>query len=215
MKLPTSIEALIERLSELPSIGPRQATRLAFHLALQGKQALRTLAQAVDDLGDLNPCARCFFPTMPPESRPAEGGGAMRQSTGNLCSICSDPKRDPRAVMIVEKETDLLSVERTGKFTGRYLIIGSIGKVGLLEEWQKLRLAALKSFAERECGGMLDEVILGFNPSAHGDWHASAIAKELSAIAKKLTRLGRGLPTGGEIEFADDDTLGAALLRRG
>jgi recombination protein RecR len=199
MKLPNSIEALIDRLSELPSIGPRQATRLVFHLAMQGKQALRALAESIDTLGALKLCSRCFF---------------IHEEAGNLCSICADPKRDSRVLMIVEKETDLLSVERTGKFTGTYVIIGAIGKIGLLEEWQKLRLQALKSFIEKEQGGTIDEIIVGFNPGAHGDWHASSLAKELSGLAKKITRLGRGLPTGGEIEFADDDTLGAALERR-
>ena len=231
MKLPNSLEALIVRLAELPSIGPRQATRLAFHLLAQGTQRLRLLAENIDELGTLKLCARCFFPTTQSEPRPSEGVGAARQNLGGLCPVCADPKRDQKIIMIVEKETDLITVERTGKFSGRYLIIGPIGKIGILEEWQKLRLAALKATIERDLGpstgsgqagqapqssaaGQAEEIILGFNPTSHGDWHAETLAKELAPLAKKMTRLGRGLPTGGEIEFADDDTLGAALERR-
>ena len=93
--------------------------------------------------------------------------------------------------------------------------MGSIPKTGLLEPQQKLRLESMKSFIKKELGGSAQEIILAFNPSREGDFHASLIAKELGGFAKKISRLGRGLPTGGEIEFADDETLGSALERRG
>ena len=200
MKLPHPIERVASALSELPSIGPRQAIRLAFYLAAQNKEAVRALAESVDNLKNIKICERCFF---------------IHQNANSLCDICRNPNRNQRAIMVVEKETDLVSLENTGKFTGRYFIIGEISKTGMLEEWQKLRLQSLKSFIEKNLPeGKADEVIFAFNPTALGDLQTSLLAKELDPFTKKKNRLGRGLPTGGEIEFADDETLGSALERR-
>ena len=116
--------------------------------------------------------------------------------------------------MIVEKETDIISLERPRKFNGRYLILGELNKAGILESGQKLRLNNLKTFISKELGGQAEEIIIATNPTTYGDLSASIITKELAGFAKKITRLGRGIPTGGEIEFADEDTLGAALERR-
>lgn len=227
-KLPEAMEKLAEELQELPGIGPRQAIRLAFHLANQGQEAIGRFAQSVDNLRKIKICERCFF---------------VHQNKEPLCDICKNPTRHKDLIAIVEKETDLLSLENTGNFQGRYLVLGSIPKSGLLEPWQKLRLEALKRFINKELGpstssqlsqsfggqagnnnlsperaqrveGQAEEIILAFNPSSEGDFHASLISKELAGFAKKISRLGRGLPTGGEIEFADDETLGSALERR-
>ncbi len=116
--------------------------------------------------------------------------------------------------MIVEKETDLISLERPGTFTGRYLIIGELKKNGVLESFQKLRLNQFKDFITRELGGRAEEIILAMNPTTYGDLNAAMLTRELRDFSKKITRLGRGIPTGGEIEFADEDTLGQALERR-
>ena len=116
--------------------------------------------------------------------------------------------------MVVEKETDLISLENTKKFAGRYFIIGEIPKTGVLETSQKLRLQNLKTFIQKELGGKAQEIVLGFNPTSLGDLQASLLMKELAPLTAKMSRLGRGLPTGGEIEFADDETLGASLDRR-
>lgn len=199
MKLPRSIAKVIDALSELPSIGPRQATRLAFFFVSQGANAMHDLARALDELKTIKVCERCFF---------------VHGNAGALCDICGDPNRDQRTIIIIEKETDLLSLEHTKKFKGRYFILGGVPKTGLLVEWQKLRLQGLKVFIQKELGGAADEIVLAFNPTSVGDFHASLIAKELAPFAKKISRLGRGLPTGGEIEFADDETLGSALERR-
>ena len=107
-----------------------------------------------------------------------------------------------------------MSLENTGRFNGRYFILGSIPKSGILEDWQKLRLQGLKTFIEKNLNSMAEEIILGFNLTSVGDFNSSLLEKELRPLSKKISRLGRGLPTGGEIEFADDDTLGAALERR-
>ena len=204
MKLPDPIKNVVDELSKLPSIGPRQAIRLAFYLVNESKEDIHNLAVNINNLRAIKICERCFF---------------IHQNKDNLCDICANQQRRPGVIMIVEKETDLLSMENTGKFTGRYCIIGPVPKTGILEDWQKLRLQSLKKFIEKSAasgglGGTADEIIFGFNPTSLGDFQTSILMKELSPLAKKISRLGRGLPTGGEIEFADDETLGSALERR-
>lgn len=197
--IPPPVARLIDALADLPSIGPRQATRLAFYLIGRGPGFAHAFATAFDELSKIKICERCFF---------------IHQNPGALCDICKDPKRDQRTILIVEKETDLLSIENTKRFTGRYSIIGPIPKTGILEEWQKLRLQNLKAFIVKELGGQADEIIIGFNLTSAGDFNAGMLVGELAPLAKKISRLGRGLPTGGEIEFADDETLGSSLERR-
>ena len=199
MHLPNSIKKLADQLSELPSIGPRQAIRLIFFFLNQGQGFIGGLAKDIKDLEKLKICECCFF---------------VHQENGNVCEICSDPGRDQSVILIVEKETDLLSLENTGKYRGRYFILGDMPRTGALSDWQRKRLDQLKKFIEKDLGGQVKEIILGVNPTSVGDFHASLLSKELSGLAKKISRLGRGLPTGGEIEFADDETLGASLDRR-
>jgi recombination protein RecR len=173
---------------------------------------MKNLARNIDALSNVKICSKCFF---------------IHMNTGALCDICANTARRHDIIMIVEKETDLMSLENTGKFVGRYFIIGSIPKTGILEEWQKLRLESLKNFIKKELGsstnfprqnsaqsGSAEEIILAFNPTSVGDFNTSLISRELSGLTKKISRLGRGLPTGGEIEFADEETLGSALERR-
>lgn len=199
MNLPISIKKLADRLARLPSIGPRQSIRLVFHLISRGQNDILALSDDIRSLLNIGVCSNCFF---------------IHQNSGSLCDICLDTRRDKKVVAIVEKETDLLSIENTGKFNGRYLILGPISKSGILEDWQKLRLQNLKSFIQTECGGKAKEIILAFSPTTSGDFNASVLVRDLALFAEKITRLGRGLPTGGEIEFADDETLGEALAKR-
>lgn len=197
--LPQAITKFIEVFSSLPSLGVRQATRLAFVLIGRGKGALHELARAVEDLQSLKICSQCFF---------------VHAESGALCGICGNPSRNRSLIMIVEKETDLISLERPGKFMGRYLVIGELKKNGVLEPFQTMRVNQLKDFITRELGGTADEIILAMNPTTYGDLNAALLTRELRDKATKITRLGRGIPTGGEIEFADEDTLGQALERR-
>ncbi|MDO8516405.1 MAG: toprim domain-containing protein [bacterium] len=212
---PDSIRELVNALAELPSIGPRQATRLAFYLIGRGAQNTESLIRGLEALKKIKICERCFFPTLGSGPRPPAGVGVINDSVNKtLCEICSDKSRDPSVIMIVEKETDLISIENTGKFRGRYLVLGTIPKTGMLEEAQKLRLQNLKRFIEKELKGKAKEIILGFNPTNIGDFNATLIEQELKPLTEKLSRLGRGLPTGGEVEFADDETLGSAIKGR-
>jgi len=202
--VPDPIKKFIDLFSALPSLGPRQATRLAFYILRQGRGAVSELTRAVAGLGGLKPCAQCFFP-----------------GQGNLCAICSNPQRKKDIIAIVEKETDLMSLEKTKKFNGRYLILGELSKEGILESEQKLRLKNLTNFIQKNFGqahstgsGQAEEILIALNPTTLGDIDAALVIQELKPFTKKITRLGRGLPTGGEIEFADEDTLGGALENR-
>lgn len=199
MRLPDSIKNLTDSLSKLPSLGPRQAIRLVFYLLGRGKDFIHNLAQEISDLEKIKICERCFF---------------IHQNRNNLCDICQNPSRKQSVIMIVEKETDLLSIENVGKYDGRYLILGPISKVGSLDAYQKLRLQNLKDFIIRLPNQKADEIIIGLNPTALGDFYSSLLKKELESFALKISRLGRGLPTGGEIEFSDNETLESALEKR-
>ena len=188
--LPEPIKNFIDRFSSLPSIGPRQATRLAFHIANKGKATVYDLAKSLSDLQLLKTCPDCFF-----------------INTGG-CPICNNQNRRRDIICVVEKETDLISLEKTKKYNGVYLVLGELGKTGNLSPDQRLKLNSLKVRAP------LEEIILAINPTAYGDLNASLIGQEIKSLSKKTTRLGRGIPTGGEIEFADPDTLSGALDNR-
>lgn len=187
--LPEPIKKFVDAFAKLPGVGPRQATRMAFHLSSQGQADIAELSEAVDGLNSLFVCSACFAAT--PNSE--------------VCSICSDPNRRHDLIAIVEKETDLISLEKAKKFDGRYLVLGELKKDGFLTNVQKLRLRTLKN---------VQEAILAMNPTTYGDINASLIAQELKESVAKLTRLGRGIPTGGEIEFADEETLSSAIQNR-
>src|SRR3989344_130047 len=107
-----------------------------------------------------------------------------------------------------------MSIENTEKFRGRFLVLGEFGRGGLLEADQKLKLKSLRTWISKELGGKAKEIIVAFNPNTQGDFLATQISKELEGTTDKMTRLGMGIPSGGEIEFADEETLGSALERR-
>ena len=203
--LPEPIKKFIDYFSALPSLGPRQATRLAFYILRQGKTTIAELASALHGLTNIKTCSQCFFPY--------EISKKYIGSKENLCSICSNDARRQDIVAIVEKETDLMSLEKTKKFNGRYLVLGNLSKDGILDSDQKLRLNHLKNLLRKNFG-KAEEIIIALNPGTLGDLEASLIFQELEPFARKITRLGRGLPTGGEIEFADEDTLDGALDNR-
>lgn len=196
---PEQIRKFIETFSRLPSIGPRLATRLAFHLLSLDKAERKELENALAGLNTLDRCPRCFF---------------LKNENKPVCDICANPNRNPKIIAVVEKETDIISLERARKFNGHYLIIGELPEKGTLESVHKLRLQHLKDRIERELNGSVKELIIALNPTTFGDFVASIIKQDFRNLAEQITRLGRGIPTGGEIEFADEETLGSALERR-
>ena len=197
--LPEPIRQFVALFSRLPSIGPRLATRLALHLIGLERPSLHALATAVDGLKTLDQCPLCFF---------------LKDGERAICDICGDPERDASVIAIVEKETDVFSIERTGKFKGQYMLIGELPEKGMLEENHKTRITHLKARIGKIPGGKAKEILIALNPNSFGDFMADIIRRECANSAERITRIGRGIPTGGEIEFADEETLGSALERR-
>jgi recombination protein RecR len=200
MKAPKSIRRFVEIFSALPGIGPRQAVRLAFYFIKQGHAFQNETSRVIANLKEIGICKQCFY---------------IHENKNGLCDICEDQLRDKSVIAVVEKDTDLMSIENTGKFSGRYLILGDVRRTGVLETEQKLRINSLKSWIAKELGGKAKEIIIAINPTLEGDVITSIVIGELKSSAEKITRLGRGIPTGGEIEFADEETLGSAIERRG
>lgn len=197
--IPNAIKNFIEAWRKLPGIGPRAATRLAFAVGDMDKETRETLASSLQNLNSLERCSRCFF---------------IKEKESPLCHICRTTGRDQKIIAIVEKDTDVLSLERAREFKGTYLVLGALEEHGVLEESHKKRLEHLKTRIAEELGGNAEEIILAINPHGLSDMIYEIIGRDFKDTAKNITRLGRGIPTGGEIEFADEETLKSALKRR-
>ena len=192
---PEPVARLIEALQRLPGIGPKTAQRLTFFLLKQPADQVAGLANSLTQLKALIVhCSVCFNVTQ-----------------DNPCRICSDPRRDARALCVVEEPNDLLAVERTGEFRGRYhVLLGALSPLdGIGPEDIKVR--ELLTRLERE---PVEEIILATNPSVEGEATAIYLAKLLKPFAVRITRIARGLPVGGDLEYADEVTLSKALEGR-
>lgn len=205
---PQSIQKLIDRFSKFPTIGPRTAARFVFYLIGLPKKEIEELISLISDLKKkVLRCKFCFFPF---------------ENGGNLCKVCSDPTRDRSILCIVEKEQDLISIEKTKKYNGLYFILG--GNVSTLkkEEIKKLRIKELKErilnprkFGILETSPILfKEIILATNPTTEGEATALYLERFLKPLNIKISRLGRGMPIGGELEYADEETIRSALEGR-
>lgn len=190
-----TIERLIEELGKLPGIGARTAERLAFHILKSTSEEAMALAEAIHDVKTkVRPCGRCF-----------------NLAEGELCSICSDDRRDQGTICVVEQPKDLLSLEATGAYRGVYHVL--MGHIAPLEnlEAEDLTIAPL---VERVRAGGVSEVILATNPTVAGDATGLHIQALLEPLGVKVTRLARGLPTGSQIEYANKSILSDALADR-
>jgi recombination protein RecR len=189
------LQRLIDELARLPGIGKKSAQRMAFHLlSVEEADALR-LAQSITDLREqLGICERCFNVTSSEE-----------------CSICRDPKRDGSIVCVVERAQDIAVIERTQEFRGRYHVLGgSISPIGGVGPGQ-LRISEL---GDRIPVEGITELIVATNPTVEGDVTAMYLARELKPTGVRITRLAMGLPVGGDLDYADELTLGRALTGR-
>ncbi len=196
MQLPESVRRVIETLSRLPSLGPRQATRLCFHLITRGQGNLKILAADMARLTDIKLCQRCFF---------------IYEGQGGLCDICQNPNRHTGECLVIEKETDLLTIENSEAYGGVYHVLGALGRGGIITPDQKARLEVLR---ERVNNEKLKEIILALSHTTACDGLAQTIQKELQQMSLKITRLGRGLPMGAEIEFTDFQTIADSISSR-
>lgn len=195
--LPRPIQQLIDEFAKLPSVGPRQAARFVFHLLNQPKEEIEKFAKKLFVLKKINYCDFC--------NRAID--------TGKFCDICTDKTRERATICIIEKDTDIENIEKTKRYNGIYYVVGT--------EDEKRQLANLKKLIARikKSGKELKEIILATDATTEGETIALYSARQLDELKKiypelKITRLGRGLSTGSELEYMDEDTLTNALLGR-
>ena len=194
------VARLIEAFSRLPGIGPKTAQRLTYHLLRAPDAEARALARALVAVRDeVVFCERCF-----------------NISDAPLCPICRDPGRDDGRLCIVEEPLDVLAIERTGEFRGRYHVLhGAISPIdGIGPDRLKIR-ELLERVAEADAeGARIEEVIVATNPTLEGEATAMYLGERLDGRVGSVTRIARGLPVGGDLEYADDVTLIRALQGR-
>jgi recombination protein RecR len=198
------VQELIDELGRLPGVGPKSAQRIAFHLLKLPPEDANRLARAITVVKErVSWCHRCF--------NIAEGPPAGEAAADTECGICRDPDRDPALVCVVEEPRDIVAVERTREYRGRYHVLqGAISPIdGIGPEQLRVRELLARLGAEP-----ITEVILCFNPNIEGDATALYLANLLKPLPPKVTRLASGLPVGGDLEYADELTLGRALEGR-
>jgi recombination protein RecR len=189
------VQTLIDELGRLPGIGPKSAQRIAFHLLKVPADDASRLAHAISDAkARVRFCERCF-----------------NVSEAELCPICSDESRDSSIVCVVEEARDIVAIEKTGEFRGRYHVL--LGAMSPLEGIGPEQLKIRELVARIEPEG-IEEVILCTNPNTEGEVTAMYLARLLKPIGLTVTRIASGLPVGGDLEYADELTLGRALEGR-
>jgi recombination protein RecR len=197
MILPAPIQNLINALSRLPGVGPKTASRLTFFLLNAPDELSRDLAESIQNLkSNTAYCQVCFNITV---------------AGRNECEICANPDRDPAVVCVVEEPLDVIAIERTDGFQGRYHVLhGALSPIeGIGPDDLKIR-----QLMERVRKGGIREVILATNPSMEGDATAMYLRQQIQPNNVRITRLARGLPVGGDLEYADQSTLLRALAGR-
>jgi recombination protein RecR len=189
------IEALSSALARLPGLGPRSARRAVLWLIKRRETMLTPLIDALISVHDrLVECATCG-----------------NVDTANPCSICTDPRRDARAICVVEEVADLWALDRARLFTGRYHVLG--GRLSALEGIRPEDLT-IGRLIDRVAAGSIDEVVLAMNATLEGQTTAHYIAERLESYPVRLTQLAHGLPVGGELDYLDEGTLAQALRAR-
>lgn len=189
------IESLTQALSKLPGLGPRSARRAVLYLLKKRETAMAPLLRALEAVNEaLETCSVCG-----------------NVDTVNPCSICSDPRRDPRALCVVEDVADLWALDRSRLFPGRFHVLG--GRLSALEGVRPEDLS-IDSLLSRIAAGGIDEVVLAMNATLEGQTTAHYIAERIEHYPVRLTQLAHGLPVGGELDYLDEGTLAQALRAR-
>ena len=195
MQIAEPLQLAIDELSKLPSIGKKTALRLALHLLKSENENVNRLVNAISDLKlKIQFCKKCF-----------------NISVDEVCTICSNPKRDNSIICVVEEASDIISIEKTNEFNGLYHVLG-----GVLSPLSGMNAENLKinELTKRLDSGIVKEVILAANPDTEGEATSLYLLKLLKPFKVKVTRIARGLPIGGDLEFADDATIGRAVSGR-
>jgi recombination protein RecR len=189
------VQDLIDELGRLPGIGPKSAQRIAFHILKLDKQDAERLSQAIHEAkARISFCRRCF-----------------NVSEGEECELCLDPRRDATVICVVEEPRDIAAVEKTQEFRGRYHVLQ--GAISPLEGIGPDQLR-VKELLGRIGAEEITEVILCTNPNIEGEATAMYLARLLKPLGVRTTRIASGLPVGGDLEYADELTLGRALEGR-
>ena len=191
-----SLEKLVKELGKFPGVGPRSAQKLAFHLMKTSKEEARELAQAIIDIKEkIRYCSIC-----------------NNLSEGEHCAICTNPGRDKSIICVVEEPKDINAIEKTGTYKGTYhVLMGAISPLdGMCPD--DLRIEGL---IERISSAGVKEVILATNPNTEGEATAMYLGKILKPLEVKVTRIARGIPVGGNIEYTDQATLAKSMEKRG
>ena len=191
------IDRVTDEFTRLPGIGPKTALRLVYHLLRSGPDDSRRLASVIQTLAErVRPCGTCG-----------------NFGDDGLCGICSNPRRDPSTICVVEGSFDVGAVERTGRYGGVYHVLG--GRLSPLDGIGPEQLN-LRSLFERirSAGGAVKEVILATNPRVEGEATAVYIERQLRPLGTRVTRLATGLPVGSDLEFVDGTTIAQALEGR-
>jgi recombination protein RecR len=197
MLLPEPIQNLVNAFSRLPGIGPKTASRLTFYLLSAPEDVGRELAEALLALRTgTAKCQVCYNTTVAGRTE---------------CEICANPERDVRVLCVVEEPLDVIALERTGGFRGRYHVLQ--GALSPIEGIGPEHLT-IQQLVDRVRAGEIQEVILATNPSLEGEATAMYISPQLTRLGVRVTRLARGLPVGGDLEYADQNTLLRALSGR-
>ena len=189
------IARLLEELEKLPGIGPKSAQRLAYHILRAEDESASALAESILEVKQtIHFCPRCF-----------------NFAEGELCEICSNPERDVSIMCVVEEPRDLVAIERTGEFRGVYHVLqGAISPIdGIGPEQIRAR-----ELLERVDSNDVAEIVVATNPNVEGETTALYVARMLKPLGVRVTRIASGLPVGGDLEYADEVTLGRALEAR-
>ena len=190
-----AVQQVIDELGRLPGIGPKSAQRLAFHLMKVPVEDTTRLTVAIDEMkAKVRFCDRCF-----------------NLAEGELCVVCTDDRRDSSLLCVVEDPRDIVAVERTGEFRGRYHVLG--GAISPIEGIGPDQLRVRELLVRLEPEGVV-EVILATNPNIEGEATAMYLARLLAPLGVEVTKIASGLPVGGDLEYADELTLGRALEGR-
>ncbi len=190
-----AVQAVIDELGRLPGIGPKSAQRLAFHLMKLPSEDTARLTAAIDEMkARVRFCDRCF-----------------NVAEAELCPVCADDRRDASVLCVVEEPRDVVAVERTGEFGGRYHVLG--GAISPIEGIGPDQLRVRELLARLDDEGVA-EVILATNPNIEGEATAMYLARLLDPLGIEVTKIASGLPVGGDLEYADELTLGRALEGR-
>ena len=195
MEIAEPLRIVIEELSKLPSIGRKSAQRLALHLVKKNKAELDIFIESLVNLKEkIKFCSICY-----------------NISDKDICNICSSAKRDKSTICVVEEASDVIAIENTNEFSGHYHVLG-----GVLSPLAGIGIEELKinELIKRLRSEDVSEIILALNPDTEGETTSLYLAKLIKPLGLKVTRLARGIPIGGDLEFTDEATIGRAVLNR-